>query len=398
MAKLVKIMTLLVLIFAFLGVAMADTQQGKKSEDDITAQLIAVTLEQGASRLSGRYSHVKMLPSRAGDGELMAATSIIMTIGAKNEDGTYDASFNVPNAEDLKFKVELDLSGEIPILKMIYPDGKIQSNQAVLLPHGQNYPWRLVGVESKNLSQIIPLTSDWFPANYLEGNWKGNDETTISFNSGKIIFNGETSGTYTVTDNRISVKMEDGNSDLIFAAYEPETGVLVLTFNGANQENWNAMAYRKVNVQTPQVSQPQNPQNQQPQAPQYPQNPQQQVPQAPQYPQNQQPQIPQYPQYPQAPQFPQMPQTNPLQFLINGVWGTYLNGSQIITQIQGNQCWDWVNGQPAGHGTFQLQGNIMYVYTDNGQMLQNIINIDPSGRTMSIQYQNGFTLVFQRMQ
>ncbi|MBR1602476.1 MAG: hypothetical protein IJ667_03445 [Synergistaceae bacterium] len=134
----------------------------------------------------------------------------------------------------------------------------------------------------------------------------------------------------------------------------------------------------------------------QPQAPQYPQAPQPQYPQVPPQPMPQpQPQYPQAPQYPQLPQ--QMPQQN-LQYLIQGLWATNYNGAVVMTQLQGNVFHDWVNGQMTSYGSFQVQGNVMYLIDYQGQQFYNIIQLDPTGQFLTMQYQNGLALTFQRMQ
>ena len=144
-------------------------------------------------------------------------------------------------------------------------------------------------------------------------------------------------------------------------------------------------------VPTQPMPQPQYPQA--PQAPQYPQAPTQPVPQ-PQYPQLPQ-QMPQAPQYPQKPQ--QLPQQN-LQYLIQGLWATNYNGAVVMTQLQGNVFHDWVNGQMSSYGSFQVQGNVMYLIDYQGQQFYNIIQLDPTGQFLTMQYQNGLALTFQRMQ
>ena len=148
------------------------------------------------------------------------------------------------------------------------------------------------------------------------------------------------------------------------------------------------------------------PQAQVPAAPQAPQ-PQPQVP-APQPQPMPQPQVPQYPQAPAPqpmpqpmPQYPQMPQQMPqqnLQYLIQGLWATNYNGAVVMTQLQGNTFHDWVNGQMTSYGSFQVQGNVMYLIDFQGRQYYNIIQLDPTGQFLTMQYQNGLALTFQRMQ
>ena len=382
--------------------------------DDLITPFIETTRQQGAAHLPGRYAHAKAVPSRDGSGNIIAPTSLIMTINARAEDGSYPANFNLPSGEAVDFKVELDTSGELPMLKNIYPDGEPDSNIAVLVPNNNSYIWRLVNPQTQNLRLMMPLND---LNNFINGSWQGGDGSTINFSNGKLTFNNQTSGSYTLTDNRISVKMDDGRSDLIFAAYDENSQILVLTFNGSEQDKWSAMAYRKAQAQaqapiTPQQPAPapqtpnnypvQQPQPQpQPQAPQAPNNypmpqPQPQPQPAPQYPQ--QP----MPQYPQTPVMPQQPVQN-LQYLIQGLWAANYNGAAVMTQLQGNTFHDWVNGQMTAYGNFQIQQTsqltgVMYIVDFKGQQFQNLIQLDPSGRFLTMQYQNGLALTFQRMQ
>jgi hypothetical protein len=67
-------------------------------------------------------------------------------------------------------------------------------------------------------------------------------------------------------------------------------------------------------------------------------------------------------------------------------------------QIQGNQYQAWINGMPSEAGIFQIQGNMMYGQTTTGAQFTNVFQWDPSGRAFSITVQNGFTIVYQRMQ
>ncbi|MBQ8691754.1 MAG: hypothetical protein IJ520_01255 [Synergistaceae bacterium] len=69
-----------------------------------------------------------------------------------------------------------------------------------------------------------------------------------------------------------------------------------------------------------------------------------------------------------------------------------------MTQLQGNVFHDWVNGQMTSYGSFQVQGNVMYLIDYQGQQFYNIIQLDPTGQFLTMQYQNGLALTFQRMQ
>ena len=157
---------------------------------------------------------------------------------------------------------------------------------------------------------------------------------------------------------------------------------------GGGEDNNNTGELSEPQAQAPQVQAPQPmPQPQ----PQYPQAPQPMPQPQPQYPQAPQP-MPQ----PQS-QYPQMPQQN-LQYLIQGLWATNYNGAVIMTQLQGNVFHDWINGQMTAYGSFQVIGNIMYIVDFQGRQFYNIIQLDPTGQFLTMQYQNGQALTFQRMQ
>ena len=350
--------------------------------DDLITPFIETTRQQGAAHLPGRYAHAKAIPSRDGSGNIIAPTSLIMTINARTEGGSYPANFNLPSGEAVDFKVELDTSGELPMLKNIYPEGDPDRNIAVLVPQNNSYIWRLVNPQTQNMRLMMPLND---LNNFINGSWQGGDGSTINFSNGKLIFNNQTSGSYTLSGNRINVKMDDGRNDLIFAAYDESSQILVLTFNGLDQDKWSAMTYRKAQAQA-----------------QTPGTPQPQVPQAPNnYPAPQYPQQP-MPQYPQTPVMPQQPVQN-LQYLVQGLWAANYNGAAVMTQLQGNTFHDWVNGQMTDYGNFQIQQTsqltgMMYIVNFKGQQFQNLIQLDPSGRFLTMQYQNGLALTFQRVQ
>ncbi|MCR5346577.1 MAG: hypothetical protein K6E38_02275 [Fretibacterium sp.] len=355
-----------------------------RAEDDSVESMITpfidITRQQGSSRLSGRYAHLKAIPSRAGGENILAPTSIVMEIG---QDGS--GSMNIAGGDSTRIQVSLDVQANIPTLTTAYADDPSEAPMtdfAVMVPQGNRYIWRLVSSQSGNLRLLYPLTADWFPTGYLDGTWQGDDGSSLTFQNGQLSFNGQTVGTYTLSDNRVSVTMSNGGSDLLFTACDPDSGLLVITFNGMDPNHWNAMTYRRNGQQVPQ----------QPQQPQYPQQPQQ-----PQYPQ--QPQQPQYPQQPQQPQYPQQPfpPFPQQQISLNGVWGTVLpNGVQAVIQIQGNQYWGWINGLPSESGFFQIQGNVMQGQTSTGTTF--ITQFQCDGRILSMRFQDGSTITYQRMQ
>ena len=338
-----------------------ETRAEDNSAESLIAPFIDVTRQQGAARLAGRYAHLKAIPSRAGGGNILAPTSIIMEIG---QDGA--GAMNMAGGDATRIQVTLNTQADIPTLTTAYadePNEAPMTDLAVLVPQGTRYIWRLVSTQSGNLRLLYPLTADWFPAGYLEGAWQGDDGSSLTFQNGQLSSNGQAIGTYTLSDNRVSVAMANGGSELLFTAYDPDEGLLAVTFNGGDPSNWNAMTYRRAGQQTPQ-----------PQPQPFP---------------------PQNPQPPVSPQtFPPFPQT---QVSLDGVWGAVLpNGAQLVIQIQGNQYWGWINGTPNESGVFQIQGNVMQGQTSAGTSFVNQFQCD--GRTLVMTFQNGSSILYQRMQ
>ena len=329
-----------------------ETRAEDNSIESLINPFIDVTRQQGAARLAGRYAHVKAIPSRAGGGNVLAPTSIIMEIG---QDGA--GAMNVAGGDATRIQVSFDAQANIPTLTTAYADDPNEApmtDLAVLVPQGNRYIWRLVSTQSGNLRLLYPLTADWFPAGYLEGAWQGDDGSSLTFQNGQLSANGQAVGTYTLSDNRVSVAMANGGSDLLFTAYDPDSGLLVVTFNGADPENWNAMSYRRAGQPQPKPQPKPKPQP-----------------------------------------FPPFPPTQ--QVSLDGVWGAVLpNGVQAVIQIQGNQYWGWINGQPSESGIFQIQGNVMQGQTSTGTSFVNQFQCD--GRTLVMTFQNGSSIIYQRMQ
>ncbi len=345
-----------------------ETRAEDNSAESLIAPFIDVTRQQGAARLAGRYAHLKAIPSRAGGGNILAPTSIIMEIG---QDGA--GAMNMAGGDATRIQVSFDAQADIPTLTTAYADDLNEApmtDLAVLVPQGNRYIWRLVNTQSGNLRLLYPLTADWFPAGYLEGAWQGDDGSSLTFQNGQLSSNGQAIGTYTLSDNRVSVAMANGGSELLFTAYDPDEGLLAVTFNGGDPSNWNAMTYRRAGQQqTPQQPQPQ-----------------------PFPPQDPQPPVSPQPSPPQP--FPPFPQP---QVSLDGVWGAVLpNGTQLVIQIQGNQYWGWINGTPNESGVFQIQGNVMQGQTSAGTSFVTQFQCD--GRTLVMTFQNGSSILYQRMQ
>ena len=83
---------------------------------------------------------------------------------------------------------------------------------------------------------------------------------------------------------------------------------------------------------------------------------------------------------------------------IDGVWGAYVNGQQWITQYQGNQYYGWINGQPTEMGIFTLKGNTMTGQNNNGVHFTTEIELDDSGQFLTLKFQNGNSITYQKLQ
>ncbi|GAB1401088.1 hypothetical protein MASR1M66_25600 [Aminivibrio sp.] len=84
---------------------------------------------------------------------------------------------------------------------------------------------------------------------------------------------------------------------------------------------------------------------------------------------------------------------------LNGVWGSYINGQQVVMQIQGNQYQMWMNGMPYEAGLFQVQGNVLQGRTSAGVVFSNYILVNPNGMEfMLTDMQTGISVVYQRIQ
>ena len=84
---------------------------------------------------------------------------------------------------------------------------------------------------------------------------------------------------------------------------------------------------------------------------------------------------------------------------LNGVWGAYINGQQVVMQIQGNQYQTWMNGVPYETGLFQIQGNILQGQTSMGAFFSHYLLVNPNGMEfMLTNMQTGMAVVYQRLQ
>ena len=105
---------------------------------------------------------------------------------------------------------------------------------------------------------------------------------------------------------------------------------------------------------------------------------------------------------PQMPsEFPEMPNVQmpkPPALNIDGVWGAYYNGQQLITQFKGNQYFGWINNQPSEMGMIQIEGNVITGKNNKGVEFTATLELSDDGKSLTMTFINGNTLNYQRLQ
>ena len=107
------------------------------------------------------------------------------------------------------------------------------------------------------------------------------------------------------------------------------------------------------------------------------------------------------PQNPEMPsEFPEMPKVSmPKPALnIDGVWGAYVNNQQLVMQFKGNQYFGWINGQPSEMGIIRIEGNTATGTNNHGVNFTTELELDPSGNALTMTFQNGNSITYQRLQ
>ena len=177
---------------------------------------------------------------------------------------------------------------------------------------------------------------------------------------GKMYAGGQEIGTFTVDDNRITVTGSDGSKDTIYAMRNPYKDILAITFStGPNGMGINAGVFERMNDSQKPAATPKMPT-----------------------------------------EFPPMPKVKmpPQAVNINGVWGAYAEGKQIILQYEGNNYFGWINGEPSEMGIFTINGNTITGTSSKGEKFTNKIELDDSGEFFDMTYTNGKTIRYQKLQ
>jgi hypothetical protein len=347
----------------------------------------------GTGKLPGRYAAFTAVSQRNGQGMIIAPAGNVISISpAGKNPNVFPAKAEVFGEKPSDFALLWEPRG-LPILTGYAkeePEGEYQPAErrfAVLATEGKSYYWTTFDAYTMAKTIMMPLDEINFPAGYMEGSWAGDDGSSLEINKGTAVYitekGAQIQGKTAVKDNLLTITPPSGAPVYLYFGFNQPSDALVATFTDSGA----AVVYKRVS------GQPQMPP--QPQVPQQPQMPQQ--PQFPQVPQ--QPQMPQMPQQPQFPQVPQQP-VPPVQYInLTGVWGTIMNGQQVVMQIQGNQYQSWMNGVPFEAGMFQIQGNMMYGQNQTGMPFTYYFQLGPGGLTFSItDAVTGMTVMYQRMQ
>ena len=278
----------------------------------------------------------------------------------------------------------LDFSGAVPILRTYAADEDsgeyelLTEDYAVVLSEGRKHLWCLGSTETGEIRYMYPLNEEWFPADWYAGTWKTQSGTTYSFSDGQAKMNGQDYGKLLVSDNRLVITRNDGSKEVLYAAKNAETDSLVLTFS-TGEELTAEILTRSA---------------EKPKAPSFPPAKPKTKPMPPfSAPKPQTEQMPS--------QFPEMPKVNmpkPQTLNLDGVWGAYVNNQQWVIQYKGSQYFGWINGQPSEMGVFQLDGNTISGTNNNGVNFTAELELDPSGQSLTMTFQNGNSITYQRLQ
>lgn len=347
-----------------------------------------VTHKEGGEKLLGRYAVVLAVPRRDDGVGILApsGSSMELKMGPRpdREGQGLQAIQRIPGEDSLTTYLSWQPEGLPMISRFLWDEEErefivVERYNAVLVPVGQRYFWRLLDSYDGSPLHLIPLTEDWFPRGGLESPWAGEDGSRLNLSGGQAVYtppdgNGIVSGRYETTDNVVTITPLDGGEPMVFAFCHGDAGSLVVSF----QDSESAMIYKQ--QQAPQETQPKRP---------------------PTRPIEPQPPIDSRPPVHVPP--PPPPPPPPQQIDLNGMWGTYFNGQPLVMQIQGSpagyQYQAWLNGMPFEAGVFQIQGNAMYGQTTMGAAYTNYFQWNPNGMAFSITSPiTGITLVYQRMQ
>lgn len=331
----------------------------------------------GTGKLPGKYATFTAVAQRNGQGMIMAPAGNVLTISpAGKNPNVFPAKAEVFGEKPSEFALLWEPRG-LPILTAYEkeePDGEYEPSErrfAVLAMEGTSYFWTTFDSYTMAKTIMMPLDEINFPAGYMDGSWKGDDGSALEMNRGTAVYTTEKGakiqGKTAVKDNLLTITPPAGAPVYIYFGFNQPSDALVATFT----DSGTAVVYKRAAGQPP-VPQPPVPQPPVPQPP---------VPQPP---------VPQ----------PPVPPVPPVQYInLTGVWGTILNGQQVVMQIQGNQYQSWMNGIPFEAGMFQIQGNMMYGQNQMGMPFNYYFQLGPGGLTFTItDAVTGMMVMYQRMQ
>ena len=370
------------------GAFAAVTVQQALSDQRI-APYVEATKQTGPGLLPGRYMHTKEVSQRTGGQKILAPTNLIVEIMSLNpQQNTYSVNADMWGDDELyPMYMALDLAGPVPILRTYAEDDgeyeMITEDFAVVMSDGTKHIWLLGSTETGEIRYMYPLNESWFPEGWYSGTWKGTSGTSYTFSpDGQAKINGQTIGRYIVSDNRIVITRNDGTRQPLYAALNPESNALVITF--MTDEDMTAEIFTRS--------------EEKPAAPEKPSAPVF----TPAKPKTTKPTFtPPETQTSEMPtEFPEMPSVNIPKPPVNieGVWGAYVNNQQWVTQFKGNQYFGWINGQPSEMGVIRIDGNTITGTNNHGVNFTAELELDGSGQTLTMKFQNGRAITYQRLQ
>ena len=397
----------LLLLMLFTSAAYAKVTEQQALSDQRIAPYVEFTKQQGQKFLPGRYANVEEILSRAKPSEkITAATAMIVEIGQFNsENNAYPSNFDVWGEKLTPGYITLDTSGAVPIMKTYTADASgnyeviAEDFAVVMADDNKRFAWLLASTETGEIRFFYPLNDFWFPEDWYEGSWLGSEGSQIEIDDGEVKSQGQTFGTYVISDNRIAVKTPDGQRDVICCIYNPYNETLVMTFtSGPNGMGENAGVFVKNDDDNDDNDKGPSTPVHMPKAPE-PKKNNGPVFKAPSPKASTAPTIPTKPNTQTPPTgFPKFPGPAP-EFSLEGVWQTYVNGQQLVMQFQGNNYYIWLNGQPAEMGTFQRNGDVLSgIISNTGQPFRNTIKFDSTGKSFTLTDTNNSSIIYQKVQ
>ena len=352
----------------------AVTPEQAASDQRIAPYLLS-TKRTGAILLPGRYMQTKELRQRTGGEKILAPTSLILEITALNpEQNTYSVNADLwGNDELFPMYTALDFSGQVPIIRTYMKDEDdedyelIAEDYAIVMSDGEKHIWLFGSTETGEIRYMYPIDKSFFPEGWYSGTWKGSSGTTYTFaDDGQAKINGQTVGKYIVSDNRIIITRNDGTKQPLYAALNTENNTLVITFTG--EDDMTAEIFTRSEEKKAPASIFTHPAK------------------------TKTPEMPA--------EFPEMPKVSmPKPALnIDGVWGAYVNNQQLIMQFKGNQYFGWINGQPSEMGIISIEGSTATGTNNHGVNFTTELELDPSGNALTMTFQNGNSITYQRLQ